>query len=38
MGICDWEAPSAELVKEVVKKAIGSEPVDPVIEVKQVLL
>ena len=38
MGICEWEAPSPEIVKEVVKKALGSEPVDPVIEVKQVLL
>jgi len=38
MGICDWEAPSAEMVKEVVQKALGSPPGDPVIEVKQVLL
>jgi hypothetical protein len=38
MGFCDWEAPSPEIVKEVVKRALGSEPVDPVIVVKQVLL
>ena len=38
MGICDWEAPSPEVVKEVVQKALGSPPVDPVITVKQVLL
>ena len=38
MGICDWEAPSPEIVKEVVRKALGSPPADPVIAVKQVLL
>ncbi|MCF3653332.1 MAG: hypothetical protein L2C94_004120 [Aigarchaeota archaeon] len=38
MGFCDWEASSPEIVKEVLKKAPGSEPVDPVIVVKQVLL
>ena len=38
MGICDWEAPSPEAVKEVVRKVLGSPPVDPVITVKQVLL
>jgi len=37
MGICWWEAPSAEVVKEIVKKALGQPPVDPVIEVKKVL-
>jgi hypothetical protein len=37
MGICDWEAPSPEVVKEIVKKVLGSPPVDPVIVVEKVL-
>ncbi|MGP3702951.1 MAG: nickel-binding protein [Candidatus Bathyarchaeota archaeon] len=37
MGICDWEAPSADVVKEIVKKVLGAEPADPVIVVKRVL-
>jgi len=37
MGICDWEAPNAEVVKEIVEKVLGSPPVDPVIVVKKVL-
>lgn len=37
MGVCDWEAPNVEVVKEVIKKALGAPPVDPVIEVKRVL-
>ncbi|MGB3459583.1 MAG: nickel-binding protein [Halobacteriota archaeon] len=37
MGICDWEAPDAEVVKEIVKKVLGSPPADPTIEVKRVL-
>ncbi|MCD6487967.1 MAG: DUF4242 domain-containing protein [Desulfurococcales archaeon] len=37
MGICLWEAPSADVVKEIVKKALGQPPVDPVIEVRKVL-
>ena len=36
-GICDWEAPSPEVVKEIVAKVLGSPPVDPVIVVKKVL-
>ena len=35
MGICDWEAPNA--VREIVEKALGKPPVDPVIVVKRVL-
>ncbi|MEM1604394.1 MAG: DUF4242 domain-containing protein [Zestosphaera sp.] len=35
-GICLWEAPSAEVVKEIVSKVLGSPPTDPVIEVKKV--
>ena len=37
MGICDWEAPNAEVVKEIVEKALGSPPADPTIVVKRVL-
>lgn len=37
MGICDWEAPNAEVVKEIVKKVLGAPPADPVIVVKRVL-
>lgn len=35
-GVCLWEAPSAETVKEIVAKVLGSPPADPVIEVKKV--
>ncbi|HEX9060375.1 MAG TPA: nickel-binding protein [Clostridia bacterium] len=38
MGVCDWEAPSPEIVKEVVEKALGAPPADPVIAVNQVFL
>lgn len=37
IGFCDWEAPDANVVKEIVKKVLGSEPVDPTIVVKKVL-
>lgn len=37
MGICDWDAPNPEVVKEIVEKALGSPPKDPVIAVKRVL-
>ena len=37
MGICDWEAPNAEVVREIVEKALGKPPVDPVVVVKSVL-
>jgi hypothetical protein len=37
MGICDWEAPNANIVKEIVKKVLGAPPADPVIVVKRVL-
>ena len=37
MGICDWEAPNAEVVREIVEKALGKPPVDPVVVVKRVL-
>lgn len=36
-GICLWEAPSAETVKEIVAKVLGKPPTDPTIEVKKVL-
>lgn len=35
IGFCDWEAPSAEVVKEIVRKVLGVPPVDKVIEIKQ---
>lgn len=37
MGICDWEAPNTEVVKEIVNKVLGSPPKDPTIVVKKVL-
>lgn len=37
MGICDWEAPDAGTVKEIVEKALGSPPADPTVVVKKVL-
>lgn len=37
MGICDWEAPDTETVKEIEKKVLGSPPADPVILVRKVL-
>ncbi|RLC35854.1 MAG: hypothetical protein DRH33_07940 [Candidatus Nealsonbacteria bacterium] len=37
MGICDWEAPNVEVVKEIEEKVIGSPPADPVIVVKRIL-
>ncbi len=37
MGICDWEAPNANIVKEIIKKVLGAPPADPVIVVKRVL-
>lgn len=27
-GICDWEAPNPEVVKEIIKKVLGEPPVD----------
>lgn len=36
MGICDWEAPNANTVKEIVDEVIGA-PYDEVIEVEQAL-
>ena len=37
MGICDWEAPNANIVKEIITKVLGAPPDDPVIVVKRVL-
>jgi hypothetical protein len=37
MGICDWDAPNAEVVKEIVMKALGAPPADPVIVVERVM-
>ncbi len=36
-GICDWEAPDADVVKEVITKVLGEPPADGTIVVKQVL-
>jgi hypothetical protein len=35
-GICEWEAPTAEVVEEIIKKVIGEPPADGVV-VKRVL-
>ena len=36
--ICDWEAPSAQVVREIVKAVLGEEaPVDEIVEVKRVM-
>jgi len=37
MGICDWDAPNAEVVKEIVTKALGAPPADPVIVVEKIM-
>lgn len=36
-GICDWEAPNAEVVNEIVEKVLGAPPADGVIVVTKVL-
>jgi hypothetical protein len=36
-GICDWEAPNAEMVNEVIEKVLGQPPADGTIVVKRVL-
>ncbi|OQX87818.1 MAG: hypothetical protein B6D55_02115 [Candidatus Omnitrophica bacterium 4484_70.2] len=36
-GICEWEAPNAEVVEEIVKKVIGQPPVDGTVVVKRLL-
>ena len=36
-GICDWDAPNAEVVNEILNKVLGGSPVDGAIEVKRVL-
>lgn len=36
-GICDWEAPNAEVVNEIVKKVLGAPPADGAIVVNKVL-
>ncbi|KAF5437505.1 Protein of unknown function (DUF4242) [Candidatus Methanophagaceae archaeon] len=37
MGFCDWDAPNAEVVKEIVEKVLGAPSNDPTIVVKRVL-
>jgi hypothetical protein len=36
-GMCDWEAPDADVVKEIVKNVLGEPPADGAISVKRVL-
>lgn len=36
-GICEWEAPNAKVVEEIVMKVLGELPVDGTIVVKRVL-
>jgi len=36
-GICEWEAPNAEVVEEIVKRVIGEPPADGTVVVKRVL-
>ena len=36
-GICDWDAPNAEVVNEIIKKVLGEPPVDGTVVVKRVL-
>jgi len=36
-GICEWEAPNAEVVEEIVKKVIGQPPVDGTVVVSRLL-
>ncbi len=36
-GFCDWDAPSAEAVNDVLKIVLGAPPVDGTVVVKQVL-
>ena len=36
-GVCLWNAPNAEIVKEVIEEVLGCPPVDGAIEVKQVI-
>ena len=37
VGICDWEAPNAEIVEKIVKEAIGA-PYDKVVKVEPLQL
>jgi len=36
-GVCYWEAPNAEIVKGIIKEALGEPPVDGAVVVKRVL-
>ena len=36
-GICDWDAPNAEVVKEIIEKVTGEPPVDGAVAVKRTL-
>jgi len=36
-GICDWDAPNADVVNEIVEKVLGAPPADGAVVVKKVL-
>lgn len=36
-GICDWDAPDADVVNEIIKKVLGAPPADGAVVVKKVL-
>jgi len=36
-GICDWDAPSAEVVSDIIEAVIGAPPADGAVVAKQVL-
>jgi len=36
-GICDWDAPNAKVVEEIIVKVLGAPPVDGMSVVKRVL-
>ena len=36
-GICDWDAPGAEAVNDIIKAVLGAPPADGTVVVKQVL-
>ncbi len=36
-GVCDWDAPSAEAVNDIIEAVIGVPPADGAVVVKQIL-
>ena len=37
IGFCDWDAPNAEIVNEIIKKVLGEAPIDGSVVVERVL-